>query len=737
MEVMRVDFTAEAPLLRAHIYIDAGDASPVAAQSDTYSGTVTLLADVPVRHPGAERHEVPLRDIEVQVDGEAEVTDEYGEVTSPDVPTEIITGLVGSLVKVGNEKKDPVTEKFLLGPGDIGLWSAPEDPMVDGPLTAYVSVYRAKQYVMGIAPDFAWLGGQINVLTNGMGECNAVSLGDLIVFLPGVPEMCENTASMPSIAYHEFGHSVHGMALIPGVGVQESALTEGIADYLSATMTDDPKMGVGFYLNEEPMRDLDPEGYEWHWPVDRGEPHDEGRIIGGTLWDLRQSLIEKLGEEAGVAKSDELWYESLRGASDIPTMYPEVLLADDDDGNLANGTPNQCEIDVAFHRHGLILAEAFGASVSALEAGPDGIPIELAVDVDAKEECLGISVTGAELEWRIRGSGETHDVAMEASMVGFVGLIPPQEDGIVVEYRVKSETSDGLVFDFPLNEADPWYEVYIGPVQEIYCTGFEGMSEVEGWTPFAEWALGMPMGRGGDPKEAFDGENIAGINLGSGEDDGRYHNSRVSRLESPTFDVSGYETVRLQYWRWLQVEDREFDVAAIKINGNTAWVNATRGVDPEMNDLHHLDQEWVFHDLDITPGIVDNEAKIEFTLTSDWEKTFAGWNIDGLCVVGVEAPAAPVCGDGVVDAGEACDDGNVIGGDGCDPSCALEDETSTGGETSGGETGSTGDDSATTGSMNDGDGGCACDLGSAPNGGGYSGILLVGLLALRRRRFRA
>ncbi|HGG56253.1 MAG TPA: hypothetical protein ENK31_00470 [Nannocystis exedens] len=222
--------------------------------------------------------------------------------------------------------------------------------------------------------------------------------------------------------------------------------------------------------------------------------------------------------------------------------------------------------------------------------------------------------------------------------------------------------------------------------------------------------------------------------------DGRYDENRVSRLTSPTIDVSGYDTVRLQYWRWLQVEDSEFDVAAIKVSGLTAWINATRGVAPENDNLHHLDREWVFHDLDITPGIVDGAVTLDFVVTSDEGLNFAGWNIDSLCVVGVEAPPAPVCGDGVVDPGEACDDGNVVGGDGCDPTCAIEGETS-GGETEGGTSAGTtdggtgtGTDSATTGSENGvGEGGCGCDLGSAPSGGG-SALLLFGLLALRRRR---
>ncbi len=734
-EVMKVEVAAEAPLARAFIYIDAGDGTPVAAQSHLYSGSATLKANVPVRYPGGEHHEMPLIDIEVQVGGEPAVTDDSGVVTSPDVPTEIITSVVGSLVKVNNGAGDPVSESFLLGPGETGLWSYPEDPLIDGPLTNYVSVYRVKQRLMTIDPDFAWLQGQISVTSNLDGECNAFSDGESLFFLRGAEGICEYTARMPDVSYHEFGHSVHSQAIIPGVGAFDGALSEGISDYLAATVTGDAKMGIGFFLDDKPMRDLDPEGYEWHWPEDRGEAHAEGKIIGGALWDLRTALIEKLGEEEGIAKADELWYESIRRASDIPTMYPEALLADDDDGDLANGTPNQCEIEVAFYKHGLVLADAFGATVATLDSGPEGLPVELTVDIAAKEECLGITFTGASLEWRERGSNDVKSVEMESSEVGFIGVIPPQEDGVVIEYRVKTEASDGLVLSFPNNEADPWYQRYYGPVEEIFCTGFEGDPEAEGWVKFAEWGFGMPAGLGGDPEAAYEGQGIAGVDLGDVED-GRYDENRVSRLTSPKIDVSGYDTVRLQYWRWLQVEDSEFDIASIEVSGLTAWVNATRGVAPENDNLHHLDREWVFHDLDITPGVVDDAVTLDFVVSSDQGLHFGGWNIDGLCVVGIEAPPAPVCGDGVVDPGEACDDGNVVSGDGCDATCAIEGATSetSGGETTSGGTDSTGTDSATTGSEDGvGDGGCACDLGSAPSGGG-SALLLFGLLALRRRR---
>ena len=41
-------------------------------------------------------------------------------------------------------------------------------------------------------------------------------------------------------------------------------------------------------------------------------------------------------------------------------------------------------------------------------------------------------------------------------------------------------------------------------------------------------------------------------------------------------------------------------------------------------------------------------------------------------VLNVTFPEPPVCGDGVIDAGEACDDGNLVNGDGCDATCEIE-----------------------------------------------------------------
>jgi hypothetical protein len=103
------------------------------------------------------------------------------------------------------------------------------------------------------------------------------------------------------------------------------------------------------------------------------EGHCESIIASSANWDLTELLIARFGTTAGWAAMDSIWYESLTpsksayrlvsggkcntaavvdgcGATNWYTVY---LSVDDDDGNLANGTPNGCRIWDAFSAHGI------------------------------------------------------------------------------------------------------------------------------------------------------------------------------------------------------------------------------------------------------------------------------------------------------------------------------------------------------------------------------------------------
>src|SRR5690606_20747905 len=130
----------------------------------------------------------------------------------------------------------------------------------------------------------------------------------------------------------------------------------------------------------------------------------EGRIIGGALWDLRKLLVAKLGSTTGIAHTDRIWYEATRRAVDIPSMYVEALIVDDDDGDLANGTPNGCEINAAFGPHGLYSVNDTGGHEEVLpidEWTAEGHRVRLLLSVPVFPGCP--VAAAPELEYRPRG----------------------------------------------------------------------------------------------------------------------------------------------------------------------------------------------------------------------------------------------------------------------------------------------------------------------------------------------
>ena len=143
----------------------------------------------------------------------------------------------------------------------------------------------------------------------------------------------------------------------------------------------------------------------------------------------------------------------------------------------------------------------------------------------------------------------------------------------------------------------------------------------------------------------------------------------ATECSPPVIQTQGFEVVRLQYWRWLGVEDGDFDNAVILANDEVVWRNFSTG---NSGSTHHEDEEWRFHDVDLSDAVADaTELRLAFGIESDGGLEFGGWTIDDLCVVGLNPTPQPVCGNGELEEGEACDDGNLVDGDGCESDCQL------------------------------------------------------------------
>jgi len=157
------------------------------------------------------------------------------------------------------------------------------------------------------------------------------------------------------IAYHEYGHTVtsaiyHGSSMS---GREFNAMDEGFSDYIACTLNNDHYFGEtrdGLTVLAF-TRNLDNGN---RYPEDASGSHYSGLIYSGALWHFRQALIQRYGYPDGAVKADQL---ILRARLSQPLTFKdylmELVVVDDDDFDLSNGTPHFLEIISSFMRHGI------------------------------------------------------------------------------------------------------------------------------------------------------------------------------------------------------------------------------------------------------------------------------------------------------------------------------------------------------------------------------------------------
>jgi cysteine-rich repeat protein len=755
--VRTVEVASAAPLGRWNVYVDAVTGAAVARSQTLRFAEGTLSFNVPARNPAGTRTNFPAQFATVTAGSQTVTSDGNGRLTW-NSGTSVQVKASGRYADVTVfDNAAPATATLTLAGGNL-VWNEQATPTKEAQLAAYTFVNAVKQYAFAnFDGELPWLSQVIPVEVNitemdGMpANCNAYSTGDDIHFF-AEGGLCNNTARIADVVYHEFGHSLHFNAIIAGAGFFDGAMSEGVSDYLAATIVNDAGMGRGFYrqLPNVALRNLDPTPDKVYPDNLRGEVHADGEIIAGTLWDLRKAMIQAHGQGPGVVRADDIYYAIIQRASDMTTAFVEAIAEDDDDGNLANGTPNLCLIQGVFAAHGLVHASPGFAGIEPPTRTGNVVSLTSGDPITAA--CQLPQISGVRVLWRLRG--QTRDNTLTATRAGntWSATIPEQADGSVVQYRFETTFSVGEPLEFPNNPGDKYYEFYVGDLAVAYCADFE--TEPTDWTTGAsmgsnEWSWGAPTGAGGDPLAAFGGSKVFGTDLGGAAGrDGIYEPDSAVFATSPEVDVTGWTNVRLQYRRWLGSEDGFFDKASIEADGAEVW-KAFASANMNAATTSHIDREWRFHDVDLSRQAADGKVKLTFRLTSDLGFELGGWTLDDVCVVGVPPGGVPdpECGDRIMNGDEECDDGNTTPGDGCSATCEKEeggddeggtDEggTDEGGTDEGGtDEGGTdegGDDNA--GTDDGGDGGGCCSTSRDAAGTGIAMSILVGLALSRRRR---
>ena len=671
---------------RWDVYV-APDGVPLAKRARFHMATGTMVFDVGVRYPLGARQDLPARELDLIADGSATTTAADGTFSWASASAAAVApGLAGPRIAVTNAAGPLAAAALTAQPGMPVRWSLANDAMGDAQLSAFIHASIAKQRARVMMPSLAtWLDTQLPVSVNESPMCNAMSDELGIHFFKGGPT-CENTARLADVVAHEFGHQVHDHAIIPGVGFSNSALSEGVSDFFAATVVEDNGLGRGFLFDDSAIRDLDPVGSEAVWPRDRsGDSHITGLIIGGALWDLRKALIAQLGPAAGRAQTDVIFAGVLQRAPDIAGSYLAARIADDDDGDLGNGTPHGCALEAAFGKHGL--AGAGFMTTQVLPPVVDGTAFSVPV-VTPQTSCTPPKVTSVTLHWRV-DTLPGASVAFAPSGTSWKGALPTLPDGTLVRYQIAATLDDGSTVFYPDNPADPEYTLMVGEPHRIWCEHFDADPR---WSTLGtDWQWGMPPGisLAGDPTTTRDGTAILGTDLTM---DGKYATMASSSVTTPPIDITGYDRVHLQFWRWLATEDALYDQATVAVNGTTVWTNAKTN----QGLLDHVDREWRFVDIDVT-GYRGTPVLITWAMASDLGRELGGWSLDEVCLVGLGKHAR--CGDGIVDPGEECD-----GESDCRKDCTIED-----------------------------DGGC-CSAGTDPRAPLVLAAGVLAVLARRRRR---
>lgn len=534
-------------------------------------------------------------------------------------------------------------EGLLVGTTPNLLWDT--NSALQSEIDVYVHTHVVREWGRRVAPSVPMVTNTLEARVDINQVCNAsYTPGQNVMRFYSAGSGCNDTGENADVIYHEWGHGFHDTSIV--TGSFDRSISEGVADTVAFLLTRDPVIAPYFRTDGSGIREVFTDKI---YPQDFNENqgvHRNGLIFGSTYWDLLDRLEAVEGIPQGTESTEQIFAGSLRSGPGVTQLWGAALVADDDDGDLGNGTPHICEIYDVFTQHGV---------------GPDGgprglfaidhVPLErvdagqdLVVEVDVLDRtggnCPPAAVTDGRLHYRIDG-GRWSDVQLSGTPLA--ATIAGQPVGSIVEYYVSLGT--GPEFFVPEGGVVTPYVVLVGDDLPIACWDFE--ADDGGFThallagePTAgadDWQWGNPAGRAQDPADAFSGNFVWGNDLGNtiGQNNfnGEYQNEKQNVLVAPVVSTSPYTDAMLTYRRWLSVEDATYDQAEILVNDAVVWGNRVGS-----GEEHHIDREWANHVVRLGPAVDRADAQVAWRLTSDGGLSFGGWTIDDVCIT---VPATP------------------------------------------------------------------------------------------------
>ncbi len=250
------------------------------------------------------------------------------------------------------------------GPANF-LHQDPADPpeLVLAQLNAYQQANALRDMLLDHVPEYPVISGQTNfpLNVNQTGMLCDITGGAWYDDDSSIRSInfCQRSgeranAAFGSIVHHEFGHH-----MIDSGGSGQNEYGEGMADTIAMLFAKDPRVGVGYYLNQcdTPLRqgDSDCQYSATNCSSCGPSQYECGALISGTVWDIWQELAVTEPDDAD-AIIRSLVFSSIplhTGSGIDASIAIDLLTLDDDDELIENGTPHYDEICTGFELHGM------------------------------------------------------------------------------------------------------------------------------------------------------------------------------------------------------------------------------------------------------------------------------------------------------------------------------------------------------------------------------------------------
>ena len=296
--------------------------------------------------------------------------------------------------------------------------------------TSFYELGRIAEQARALLPSNAWVRGQLGADTNISAACQASWDGTEVNFYRSVGGVCANTGELAGVIDHEWGHGMDDNDANPS----PSNPGEGIADLYAYLRLDTSCIGRGFRPGVncggygdacvacDGVRDIDyanrvsglPHDIAW---IDAncgsgettpcgGITHCEGAVYAEAVYDLIDDDLPGLfgmSHDTALALGTQLTYEGggavgtwfqcdtaapIYGGCGADGGYLNFLAADDDNGDISDGTPHMSAIFAAFDRHGIACD-----TPAVVDSGCAGTPAAAPAVVAAARD------RGAALSW--------------------------------------------------------------------------------------------------------------------------------------------------------------------------------------------------------------------------------------------------------------------------------------------------------------------------------------------------